>query len=140
MFLSQPGELSPGAFGNIPPPHFANGAKYPYPPGLLSFPGFLGAGQQPHPYAMERQSDSKSPMSDPAQSPPSREDEGSLGHNIWHPLSSIKMESNQNESTGNQSEMEQDPELEDNEDGEADVDPEGRMLISRRRGAGQKSS
>ncbi|XP_060653504.1 homeotic protein spalt-major isoform X1 [Drosophila nasuta] len=136
----KPGELSPGAFGNIPPPHFANGAKYPYPPGLLSFPGFLGAGQHPHPhphpYAMERRSTSKSPTSEPAQSPSSREDEGSLGSNIWHPLSSIKLENNQNESTGNQSELDQDLEQEDNGDGDgvetgvrdvdenADVDPE----------------
>ncbi|KAH8306751.1 hypothetical protein KR044_012574, partial [Drosophila immigrans] len=118
----KPGELSPGAFGNIPPPHFGNGAKYPYPPGLLSFPGFLGAGQHPnphpHPYALERRSTSKSPTSEPAQSPSSREDEGSLGSNIWHPLSSIKMENNQNESTSNQSELEQDQE--DNGDGDGD--------------------
>ncbi|BFF95816.1 homeotic protein spalt-major [Drosophila madeirensis] len=83
----KPGELSPGAFANIPPPPFANGGKYPYPPGLLGFPGFLGQ----HPYALERGSSSKSPTPEPAQSP----DE--VASNIWHPLSRIKMENNQNE-------------------------------------------
>ncbi|EDW29152.1 GL19559 [Drosophila persimilis] len=86
----KPGELSPGAFANIPPPPFANGGKYPYPPGLLGFPGFLGQ----HPYALERGSSSKSPTPEPAQSPSLRDDE--LAGNIWHPLSRIKMEHHQN--------------------------------------------
>ncbi|XP_041449775.1 homeotic protein spalt-major [Drosophila obscura] len=90
----KPGELSPGAFANLPPPPFANGGKYPYPPGLLGFPGFLGQ----HPYAMERGSSSKSPTPEPAQSPSLRDDE--LASNIWHPLSRIKMENNQSEAVG----------------------------------------
>lgn len=73
---------------------------------------------------MDRRSTSKSPTSEPAQSPPSREDEGGVGNNIWHPLSSIKMENNQNESSGNQGELEQDLEEEDKGVGEVDVDPE----------------
>ncbi|XP_030555634.1 homeotic protein spalt-major [Drosophila novamexicana] len=117
----KPGELSPGAFTNIPPPHFANGAKYPYPPGLLSFPNFLGGAGLHHQYAhgVER-SNSKSPTSEPAQSPASREDDGALSNTIWHPLSSIKMENNQNESIGNQSEKEQ----EDNGGVDVDAEPE----------------
>ncbi|EDV98816.1 homeotic protein spalt-major isoform X2 [Drosophila grimshawi] len=116
----KPGELSPGAFANIPPPHFANGAKYPYPPGLLSFPGFLGGagGHHQHPYGGVERGNSKSPTSEPAQSPASREDDSGLSNNIWHPLSSIKMENNQNESTGNQSEQEQEPEPEQEQDQE----------------------
>lgn len=68
---------------------------------------------------MER-SNSKSPTSEPAQSPASREDDGALSNTIWHPLSSIKMENNQNESIGNQSEKEQ----EDNGGVDVDAEPE----------------
>ncbi|KAH8305453.1 hypothetical protein KR018_006022 [Drosophila ironensis] len=85
----KPGELSPGAFPSIPPPPFANGGKYPYPPGLLGFPAFLGQ----HPYGLERRSSSKSPTPEPVQSPSLREEEA--GGNIWNPLSRIKVESNQ---------------------------------------------
>ncbi|ALC39331.1 maker476, partial [Drosophila busckii] len=95
----KPGELSPGAFANIPPPHFPNGAKYPYPPGLLGFPGFLGAPpQQPYSHSLERPSSSKSPTPEPAQSPTSREDD----NHIWHPLSRIKLEHNQCEDAAEQ--------------------------------------
>lgn len=119
--------MSPGAFANLPPPHFANGGKYPYPPGLLGFPGFLGGGQHQHPYAMDRRSTSKSPTSEPAQSPPTREDETLLGANggggggIWHPLSSIKMENNQNE---HKLEHETGHELDEGEEVDADGEPE----------------
>jgi len=117
--ISQPGELSPGAFPNIPPPPFANGGKYPYPPGLLGFPGFLAQ----HPYGLERRSSSKSPTPEPAQSPSLREEEGS--GNIWHPLSRIKVENNQNEAMGGFSEQEDQQEAEaeahggDNEESES---------------------
>jgi len=117
--ISQPGELSPGAFPNIPPPPFANGGKYPYPPGLLGFPGFLAQ----HPYGLERRSSSKSPTPEPAQSPSLREEEGS--GNIWHPLSRIKVENNQNEGMGGFSEQEDQQEAEaeahggDNEESES---------------------
>ncbi|XP_046866654.1 homeotic protein spalt-major [Drosophila willistoni] len=92
----KPGELSPGAFANIPPPHFSNGSKYPYPPGLLAFPGFLGAAGGQQPYNLERRSSSKSPTPEPMQSPPAREDDIGVGP-IWHPLSRIKSENNQND-------------------------------------------
>ncbi|EDW13309.2 uncharacterized protein Dmoj_GI20716 [Drosophila mojavensis] len=117
----KPGELSPGAFANIPPPHFANGAKYPYPPGLLGFPNFLGGAGVHHqyPHAAERSS-SKSPTSEPAQSPASREDDGALSNHIWHPLNNIKVENNQNENIGSQSELEQ----EDNGNTDADAEQE----------------
>ncbi|XP_017057305.1 LOW QUALITY PROTEIN: homeotic protein spalt-major [Drosophila ficusphila] len=109
----KPGELSPGAFPNIPPPPFANGGKYPYPPGLLGFPGFLAQ----HPYGMERRSSSKSPTPEPAQSPSLREEEGS--GSIWHPLSRIKVESNQNEALEDHQEAEAEAAGGDHEESES---------------------
>ncbi|KAH8412458.1 hypothetical protein KR009_002329 [Drosophila setifemur] len=116
----KPGELSPGAFPNIPPPPFANGGKYPYPPGLLGFPGFLGQ----NPYGMERRSSSKSPTPEPAQSPSLREDEGGMG-SIWHPLSRIKVESNQMEAMG-QEQDDHHPMTEAESTGGDHEDPESR--------------
>lgn len=79
---------------------------------------------------MDRRSTSKSPTSEPAQSPPTREDDTMLmGSNggaggIWHPLSSIKMENNQNEHKlehdGEQLEQDQEQELEEGDEIDAD--------------------
>lgn len=52
---------------------------------------------------MDRRSSSKSPTPEPVQSPSLREDEAA-GGNIWHPLSRIKVESNQNDVMGHESE------------------------------------
>lgn len=81
---------------------------------------------------MDRRSTSKSPTSEPAQSPPTREDDTMLmGSNggaggIWHPLSSIKMENNQNEHKlehdGEQLEQDQEQEQELEEGDEIDAD------------------
>lgn len=75
---------------------------------------------------MDRRSTSKSPTSEPAQSPPTREDETLMGANgggggIWHPLSSIKMENNQNE---HKLEHETEQELEEGEEVDADGEAE----------------
>uniref|UniRef100_A0A0K8V8F0 Homeotic protein spalt-major n=1 Tax=Bactrocera latifrons TaxID=174628 RepID=A0A0K8V8F0_BACLA len=98
----KPGDLSPGAFPNLTPPHFPNGANAgKYPPGLLGLPPFLAP-----PYnfpGMTTQShgdNSKSPT-------PTRDDNRHLespsrGSALdttapWHMLGKIKTENNQND-------------------------------------------
>ncbi|XP_049309634.1 sal-like protein 3 isoform X2 [Bactrocera dorsalis] len=90
----KPGDLSPGAFPNLTPPHFPNGANAgKYPPGLLGLPPFLAP-----PYnfpGMTTQShgdNSKSPT-------PTRDDNRHLESPSapWHMLGKIKTENNQND-------------------------------------------
>ncbi|XP_069963645.1 homeotic protein spalt-major isoform X2 [Bactrocera oleae] len=98
----KPGDLSPGAFSNLTPPHFPNGANAgKYPPGLLGLPPFLAP-----PYnfpGMTPQShgdNSKSPT-------PTRDDNRRLESpsrssalettTPWHMLGKIKTENNQND-------------------------------------------
>ncbi|XP_067626240.1 homeotic protein spalt-major [Eurosta solidaginis] len=103
----KPGDLSTGAFPNLTPPHFPNGANAgKYPPGLLGLPPFLAppysfAGMPPYSHGervLER--DSKSPE-------PTRDENKRLEsptHSTaveapWHMLDKIKTENNQIEET-----------------------------------------
>lgn len=104
---TQPGDLSPGAFPNLTPPHFPNGANAgKYPPGLLGLPPFLAPpynfpGMTPQSHGERGQGDnSKSPT-------PTRDDNRRLESPTrcstlektapWHMLGKIKTENNQNE-------------------------------------------
>ncbi|XP_054083013.1 sal-like protein 3 isoform X2 [Zeugodacus cucurbitae] len=101
----KPGDLSPGAFPNLTPPHFPNGASAgKYPPGLLGLPPFLAPpynfpGMPSH--GEHGQGDnSKSPT--PTRDDSRRLESPSRGSALettapWLMLGKIKTENNQND-------------------------------------------
>ncbi|XP_037927668.1 homeotic protein spalt-major [Teleopsis dalmanni] len=97
----KPGEISPGAFPNIPPPHFPNGTAPKYPPGLLGFPPFLGA---PYNFSnmqqLERLNNTASPTTTLDESKREDSPKSVLERSAWNAsIGKIKTENNQNDTS-----------------------------------------